>query len=157
MPLQKNGWGKVLRSVTFPRLKTDVEKFGSCLPLLAVEESTAAFFDTLGYDQADIENAHRPNREAEQGSPIEPFTQCPPKRGKRYVYIWHCCACGKAGIGIMIESCPDCGIGRCPVCRTEKVRVQSTMRPESRDVDAADVDTENSIGKILEYHRNEAS
>ena len=76
MPLQKNGWGKVLRSVTFPRLKTDVEKFGSCLPLLAVEESTAAFFDTLGYDQADIENAHRPNREAEQGPPIEPFSQC---------------------------------------------------------------------------------
>ena len=31
------------------------------------------------------------------------------------------------------------------------------MRAESRDVDAADVDTENSIEKILEYHRNEVS
>jgi hypothetical protein len=76
MPLQKSGWGKVLPSVTSPRLKTDVEKFGSCSLLLAEDESTAAFFDTLGYDQAEIENAHRPNREAEQGSPIEPFSEC---------------------------------------------------------------------------------
>jgi hypothetical protein len=76
MPPQKNWWGKVLHSVTSPRLKTDVEEFGSCSLLLAEDKSTAAFFDTLGYDQADTENAHRPNREAEQGSPIEPFSQC---------------------------------------------------------------------------------
>jgi hypothetical protein len=76
MPLQKNGWGKLLHSVISPRLKTDVEKFGSRFPLLAEDESTAAFLDTLGYNQANIENVYRPNREAEQGSPIEPFYQC---------------------------------------------------------------------------------
>jgi hypothetical protein len=76
MPLQKNGWGKVPHSVTSPCLMTAVEKFGSCSLLLPEDESTAAFFDTLGYDQADIENAPRPNREAEQGSPSEPFSQC---------------------------------------------------------------------------------
>jgi len=76
MHLQKNRWGRVLHAVTSPRLKTDVEKFGSCSLLLAEDDSTAALFDTLRYDQADIENANRPNREAEQGPPIEPFSQC---------------------------------------------------------------------------------
>jgi hypothetical protein len=76
MPLQKNGWGKVLQSSEFSCLKTDIENSGSCPLLLAEDESTASFFATLGYDQADIENAHRPNREAEQGPPIEPFSQC---------------------------------------------------------------------------------
>lgn len=47
----------------------------------------------------------------------------------------------------MTESCPDCGASRCPFCRTEKVRVQSTMRPESLGVDK-DVDNENTLTTV---------
>ncbi|PMD55363.1 uncharacterized protein K444DRAFT_617802 [Hyaloscypha bicolor E] len=56
----------------------------------------------------------------------DPPPSRPPKgkKGKRYVHIWHCCACGKASIGILVESCPDCSVSRCPYCRTEKIRVQ---------------------------------
>lgn len=116
--------------------------------LLAEDVSTASFFDVLEPGQAGIKAANRPNGEAEPaGSPFEPFSQWPPGRGRRYVYIWHCCACGKAGIGIMTESCPDCGASRCPFCRTEKVRVQSTMRPESLGVDK-DVDNENTLTTV---------
>lgn len=76
------------------------------------------------HDRDDIKAALLPNTEVETWPPINSLSQRPPGRGKRYVYIWHCCACGETGIGIMTESCPGCGDPRCAYCRTEKVRVQ---------------------------------
>ncbi|PMD33905.1 hypothetical protein L207DRAFT_148231 [Hyaloscypha variabilis F] len=88
--------------------------------------SPASLPDDPSSDQAEIQDAILPNS-ARPGLVHEQHWQRPPgrgPRGRRYVYIWQCCACGKASIGIMVESCPDCGASRCPYCRTEKVRVQ---------------------------------
>ncbi|PMD42863.1 hypothetical protein L207DRAFT_320396 [Hyaloscypha variabilis F] len=63
------------------------------------------------------------NSETFTGSIFEPISLRPPARGRRYVYIWHCCSCRKTGISILSEACPDCGVSRCANCQIEKVRV----------------------------------
>jgi len=68
--------------------------------------------------------AEQPNGESTAVSAFDGFRQRPPAKPKRFVHIWHCCACGKAGIRISVDQCPDCGEARCVYCRTEKVRVQ---------------------------------
>lgn len=75
--------------------------------LLAEDVSTASFFDVLEPGQAGIKAANRPNGEAEPaGSPFEPFSQWPPGRGRRYVYIWHCVSCSASTSPALVE--PPC-------------------------------------------------
>ncbi|PMD33387.1 hypothetical protein L207DRAFT_170137 [Hyaloscypha variabilis F] len=67
----------------------------------------------------------------------EPPRQRPPRkrpRGKRYVYIWQCCACGQASIGIMVESCPDCGGSRSPYLALGGMAMPNTWAPNAWNI-----------------------
>ena len=42
---------------------------------------------------------------AQEDSSSQPVSEITPK--KKYVYVWHCCACRYSRINIMVNTCPD--------------------------------------------------